>query len=85
MLEPGYVEFGKDNLGSFVFGVVSGYIDCRVTSDKGKERLEFSWEGTSEDGPVSGRCWFQIKVENKICGRIFIHNSDDSWIEAIKN
>ncbi len=85
LVEPGYFEFGQDDLGSFVFGVVSGCIDYRLTNDKGKEKLEFSWEGTSEYDPVSGRGWFEIKCEDKIYGRIFIHNSDDSWIEAIRN
>jgi hypothetical protein len=47
------------------------------------ERLEFSWEGQSENDPTSGRGWAVINGDY-LEGRIYIHLSDDSWFKAKK-
>lgn len=85
LVEPGYVQFNKNGQGVFVFGTVNGFTDCRYDTKTSPSRVEFSWEGTSEYDPVSGRGWFEIKSDKSIFGVIFIHNGDDSWVKAIKS
>lgn len=82
LVEPGHIELNKNNLGEFVFGTVKGFIDFRTRKVHGEEKAEFSWEGTSEYDPISGRGWFKLADENRIEGMLFIHNSDESWIKA---
>ena len=84
LVEPGYIELNKNNLGEFVFGTVKGFIDCRITKGEDGEKAEFSWEGTSEYDPICGRGWFELRGKNQIHGMLFIHNGDESWIKAVK-
>jgi hypothetical protein len=69
-------------MGEFVFGNVNGSIDCRY--DKDTKRVEFSWDGTSEYDPVSGRGWFELVATDELYGELFIHNGDESWVKAVK-
>lgn len=84
LVEPGYIELNGKNLGEFVFGTVKGFIDFRTKKVHGREKADFSWEGTSEYDQISGRGWFELNGENKIHGKLFIHNGDESWIKAVK-
>lgn len=84
LVEPGYFKFNRDDQGEFVFGTVSGFVDCRYDNNKDPKRVEFSWEGTSEYDPVCGRGWFDLTEKNQIFGRLFIHNGDESWVKATK-
>ena len=54
---PGYIHFGKDGLGDFQFGYVRCDIDWRETEREGEPAVEFSFEGTDEMDPCSGRGW----------------------------
>jgi hypothetical protein len=82
--KPGYVRFSKDGMGEFVFGTVNGFTDCRYDNDKDANRVEFSWDGTSEYDPVCGRGWFEMTASDQIYGKLFIHNGDESWVKAVK-
>jgi len=82
--KPGYFRFHKDGMGEFVFGTVNGFIDCRYDNDKDANRVEFSWDGTSEYDPVCGRGWFEMTATDQIYGKLFIHNGDESWVKAVK-
>ena len=82
--EPGYFRFDKGDMGEFVFGTVNGFIDCRYDNDKDANRVEFSWDGTSEYDPVCGRGWFEMTATDQIYGKLFIHNGDESWVKAVK-
>ena len=84
LVVPGFIAFDRDNLGEFQFGTVHGFIDARIEEYSEFERIEFSWEGESETDPACGRGWAVIK-EDQLHGRLFIHNSDDSWFIAEKN
>ncbi len=81
LVVPGYIYFDKDGLGEFQFGVVRGFIDCRIEKYSEFERIEFSWDGENETDSACGRGWAVIK-ENQLHGRLYIHNSDDSWFIA---
>lgn len=84
LVEPGYFLFDKEGMGEFVFGTVSGFMDCRFSSDKNIKRVEYSWEGTSETDPACGRGWFELVEKDQLYGKLFIHNGDDSWVKAKK-
>ena len=78
---PGHFTFADQQGGSFQFGMVVGWIDCRY--DKERARVEFSWEGADDADDACGRGWAEIDGD-KLRGRIFIHNADDSGFAATK-
>ncbi len=47
--------FYSEQNGEFVFGTVSGFMDCRHSENDGVHKVEFSWEGTSEMDQACGR------------------------------
>jgi hypothetical protein len=83
LVVPGFITFGEDNLGEFQFGTVEGSLDCRIESYGEGERLEFSWEGSDEMDPASGRGWAMIK-EGQLHGWLSFHEGDESGFIAVK-
>jgi hypothetical protein len=81
---PGHFTFGKDGTGHFRFGLVRGEMDCRMENVSGRWRIEFSWEGSNELDPATGRGWAWLDHE-ELQGRIFFHLGDDSAFRAIKS
>lgn len=57
---PAYIRFEEDKMGSFQFGLVQGSLDSRTTMRDGKPAVEFSWDGSDEIYPVSGRGWLLL-------------------------
>ena len=57
---PAYIQVGKNWLGRFQFGLVTGDIDGRIVKHPGGNRFEFTWEGTDESEPCSGSGWMSI-------------------------
>ena len=82
LVEPGYFEFTEDNLGSFVFGVVRGWLDVRVSHRR--PFLEYSWQGQSEGDEYCGRGWFEFETPDIGEGRIFLHCSDESGVKIAR-
>ena len=83
---PGFVEFLVEEeqlMGSFQFGTVSGWLDCRLRDVDGAITIEWSWDGRNDTDPASGRGWAAI-VDGELVGRIFIHNADDSAFKATR-
>ncbi len=78
---PAHIKFDKDRLGSFHFGAVRGWTDYRIADVGGAPRVEFSWEGTNDSDPSSGRGWAAI-ADDQLVGRLFFHNGDDSAFVA---
>ncbi|MDB5694435.1 MAG: hypothetical protein JWO81_3498 [Alphaproteobacteria bacterium] len=79
----GFIEFGSDGSGRFQFSSVSGEIDCRFGTRDGKAGVEWSWEGSDEMDPVSGRGW-AVMDGDQLSGFIAIHRGDDSKFAAVK-
>ncbi|PSJ48310.1 hypothetical protein C7I36_00350 [Zobellella taiwanensis] len=79
--EPGFIRFDKDYSGGFVFGTVNGTIDYRYSKDL-PPKVEFSWDGSSEYDPVSGRGWAVLEENNDLYGMLYIHDGDESWFKA---
>ena len=85
LVVPGYVEFDADESGSFQFGTVRGWADCRIETFNDEEVIAFSWEGMNDTDTACGRGWAILVGDGeKLYGRIFIHNSDDSNFHAEK-
>jgi hypothetical protein len=80
---PGYIQFSSDGMGDFQFGYVHGFTDCRFSKKKGKDLVEFSWQGNDEMDPASGRGFATIEG-NVLKGRLFFHQGDDSDFKAIR-
>jgi hypothetical protein len=77
----GHVTFKKDGAGHFQFGLFQGDMDCRIETVGGRDGIGFSWEGQDEMDSASGRGWAVIE-NDELCGRIFIHQGDDSAFQA---
>lgn len=83
MEAPAHITVRDDLTGAFQFGLVQGDLDARVGVVDGVARVEFSWSGTDENDPVSGRGWLDV-TGDQAQGRIFIHLGDDSAFTAVR-
>ena len=79
---PAHITFDDEAMGSFQFGLVEGWIDCRFSTRDGDPFVEFSWEGRDERDPTCGRGWATLKPQHGLEGRLFIHQGDDSGFKA---
>lgn len=83
MEAPAHITVRDDLTGAFQFGLVQGDLDARAGVVDGVARVEFSWSGTDENDPVSGRGWLDV-TGDQAQGRIFIHLGDDSAFTAVR-
>jgi hypothetical protein len=86
LVVPGFIEFTVEDerlMGSFQFGTVVGWLDCRLRQVDGATSVEWSWDGRSDTDPASGRGWATI-VDDTLVGRVFIHAADDSAFKATR-
>ena len=82
LVQPGFIEFDDDGLGSLGFIVVTGELDCRDAERDGEPGVEFSWQGSDEGDDVSGRGWAALNPHGGLEGHIYIHLGDDSAFRA---
>ena len=66
LVQPGFIEFDDDGLGSLGFIVVTGELDCRDAERDGEPGVEFSWQGSDEGDDVSGRGWAALNPDGTI-------------------
>lgn len=86
LVVPGFIEFEMEDdhlMGQFQFGTVIGWLDCRIRNVSGQSYVEWSWEGHNDSDPGCGRGWARLD-DGKLIGRLFIHCSDDSAFEAVR-
>jgi hypothetical protein len=76
LVQPGFVEFGEDGLGSLGFTVVTGELDCRDADRDGQPGVEFSWQGSDEGDDASGRGWAALNPDGTLVGHIYFHLGD---------
>jgi hypothetical protein len=81
LVEPAFIEFGRDHTGELGFIVVTGWIDWRRARTD-RSGVEFSWEGTDEGDRVSGRGWAELHDNGVLHGRVYFHLGDDSSFRA---
>ena len=82
LVQPGFIEFDDDGLGSLGFIVVTGELDCRDLDRGGRPGVEFSWQGSDEGDDVSGRGWAALNPDGTLEGHIYFHLGDDSAFQA---
>ena len=82
LLGPAYIELTSNGQGSFRFIAVEGWMDTREIEHDGRPGIEFSWDGSDEMDPASGRGWAALAADGSLEGRIFFHMGDDSWFRA---
>ena len=80
LVEPAYIRFYGRGHGEFVFGTVTGGLDCRHSSD----RVDFTWQGNDEMDEASGSGWAKRNKDGTINGEIQIHLGDKSGFKARK-
>jgi hypothetical protein len=75
-----FIEFQRDHIGSFQFGLVRGGIHYAIDRDD-RPGLEWSWAGADERDDAAGRGWAVVSGD-EMRGRIYIHRGDDSAFVA---
>lgn len=86
LVVPGHITFEMEDdhlMGSFQFGTVTGWMDCRVLEMSDGPIVEWSWEGHNDADPACRRGRAHLE-DGKLTGRLFSHASDDSAFEAVK-
>jgi hypothetical protein len=76
LVEEGYFNFDDNEQGIFSFCAIKGNMDVVVNTRV--PELEFSWEGTDNSMPVSGRGKIEFSTPFEGEGVIYIHNGDSS-------
>jgi hypothetical protein len=79
----GYVTLNPYKSSGFKIGRLQGIMDCRIEKYGESERIEFSWYGKIGTVIAYGRGWAMIRDE-KLSGRIYIHDGDDSEFVAVR-
>ncbi len=78
LVEPTYIAFDENGLGQFVFGAVTGGLDCRDTPSG----VDFTWQGHDEMDEASGSGWARLDPEGTLSGEIRCHLGDESGFKA---
>jgi hypothetical protein len=84
LVTPGFIEFDGQRSGRFGFIAVEGQLDCRSGMRDGRPCVEFTWEGSDDCDPASGRGWAILTDNDTLDGRIFFHLGDDSGFQAVR-
>jgi len=58
-------------------------MDCLHGQRNGRPFVEFTWEGSDECNPGSGRCWVRFEKDGSLRGRIYFHQGDNSGFRTI--
>jgi hypothetical protein len=78
---PAYITFGANRHGELKFIAIEADIDYRVGKRDENPAVEFSWQGSDDGQPISGRGWAQFD-DGQITGRLFIHQGDETTFIA---
>ena len=81
LLGPAFLELDAGGTGQFRFIAVEGFIHWTRGPDG---RSDFTWEGSDEGDPVSGRGWVELDEDGSLRGQIFLHMGDNSGFRAIR-
>jgi hypothetical protein len=78
---PAHITFSRGGLGELEFIAIGASIDYRVGKRDGAPFVEFTWEGSDEGQPISGRGWARLTGDD-LTGRLFIHQGDETEFRA---
>ena len=73
----GYIQFSKSGYGDFHFGCVRAQMDCDFEARDGGLSVEFTFEGSDEMTPMSGRGRATLDGST-LKGHIYFHQGEDS-------
>lgn len=74
-----YIRIGRNGLGEFQFGLVSGQVCGRF--EKGP-KFDFTWDGVDENDDVCGDGWIIARDDGTAEGEFRIHLGDSSLFRA---
>lgn len=77
MVVPAHITFRRDRLGELEFIAIGASVDYRIGQRDGAPIVEFTWEGTDEGQPISGRGWARLTGDH-LAGHLFIHQGDET-------
>jgi hypothetical protein len=77
LVEPAYIAF-DDRGGEFVFGAVTGGLDCSYTAGA----IDFTWAGCDEMDEACGDGWAVLEDDGTLNGEICFHQGDESGFKA---
>lgn len=78
---PAHITFNRDRLGELEFIAISASVDYRIGKCDGTSFVEFTWEGSDEGQPISGRGWARL-TGDRLTGQLFIHQGDETEFAA---
>jgi hypothetical protein len=78
---PARITFDRNRLGELEFMAVSASIDYRIGRRDGAPIVEFTWEGSDEGQPISGRGWARLAGDH-LSSQLFIHQGDETEFTA---
>lgn len=78
LVEPAYLEVGKDGRGEFAFGVVSATMELEY----GRSIVFFRWSGFDEGDEVSGDGSAELQDDGTIEIELSFDNGDDATLQA---
>ena len=78
LIEPAYISITRRGLGKFVFGMVTGGLDCRHTPGG----VEFTWQGHYENDAVCGSGWAELGEDGTLTGEIRFHLGEEVRFKA---
>jgi len=84
LVGQGHITFKPKNQGSLQFGAVDCDLDCRLEKFGDVEVMNFSFVGEDEGDTIWGRGWAVIGRGNRLMGRIYFYQGDDSGFVASK-
>lgn len=81
LVVPAHITFNHNRLGELELIAISASIDYRIGKRDGTPIVEFTWEGSDEGQPVSGRGWARL-IGDHLGGQLFVHQGDETEFTA---
>lgn len=81
LVTPATLSLDRNHEGRIAFIAVEAQLDYRVAVRDGLPAIEFSFHGSDEGDETMGRGWAVLEG-NRLRGRLFFHQGDDSSFMA---
>lgn len=78
------ISFEKDGGGFLKLLGVDASIDCRTSTRGGSTFVDFTWAGTRNGSPASGRGWAHILKTGGMMGHLWAHGEGDANFTAVR-
>ena len=78
LVDPAFIDVGRDGRGELVFGVVTASLDLSYS----RTVVFFTFEGCDEDNEVTGSGSAELLEDGMLEIEISFHHGDDATLEA---